>query len=103
MPKLAHIVYFTLHDNSVAARKKLVDACKTYLDGHPGTVSFAVGTRNTELCRDVNDALFDVGLHIVFASRADHDAYQSAPRHDQFILECKPNWKMVRVFDTDLE
>ena len=27
---------------------------------------------------------FDVALHIVFDSVAAHDAYQSAPRHDQF-------------------
>ena len=34
---LAHNVYFTLHDNSAAAKEKLVAACKKYLTGHPGT------------------------------------------------------------------
>lgn len=103
MPKLAHIVYFTLIDNSEAARTKLVDACKKYLDGHPGAVYFAVGTLNRDLRRDVNDLAFDVALHLVFASRADHDVYQTAPRHESFIQECKANWKSVRVFDSDVD
>jgi len=38
----------------------------------------------------------------VFDSRASHDIYQTAPRHVQFINEQKPNWKQVRVFDSDL-
>jgi Stress responsive A/B Barrel Domain len=97
---LAHNVYFTLHDASEAAQAKLVQACKKYLSDHPGTVLFACGTRALELQRPVNDREFDVGLHLVFKTAADHDAYQIAPRHDQFIAENKDNWKMVRVFDS---
>lgn len=97
---LAHNVYFTLNDASRAAQAKLVEACRTYLTNHPGTVSFACGTRCVELNRPVNDQDFDVGLHIVFRTQADHDAYQVAPRHDQFIAENKANWKRVRVFDS---
>jgi hypothetical protein len=97
---LAHNVYFTLKDDSLDARHRLVNACKKYLSDHPGTVFFAVGTRSVDLHRDVNDLEFDVGLHIVFKSKADHDAYQEAPRHDQFIHENKENWKKVRVFDS---
>jgi hypothetical protein len=97
---LSHDVYFTLKDNSAAARQKLVDACKKYLTGHPGTVSFSAGTRVGELTRDVNDQDFDVALHLVFKDKAAHDAYQDAPRHKQFIEENKDNWKKVRVFDS---
>ena len=43
---------------------------------------------------------FDVALHVVFDSREAHDAYQTAPRHNQFIDENKPNWERVRVFDS---
>ena len=97
---LAHDVYFTLNDNSAAARQKLVDACKKYLTGHPGTVSFSAGARVEDLTRDVNDKDFDVALHLVFKDKAAHDAYQDAPRHKQFIDENKDNWKKVRVFDS---
>ncbi|MFN0050588.1 MAG: Dabb family protein [Planctomycetales bacterium] len=33
---------------------------------------------------------------------ADHDAYQQHPLHKQFIDESRPNWKKVRVFDSDV-
>jgi hypothetical protein len=97
---ISHDVYFSLKDNSPAAAKKLVDACKKHLSGHPGEVFFAAGTRAKELDRDVNDRDFDVALHIVFRDKAAHDQYQEAPRHKQFIEENKANWKKVRVFDS---
>ncbi|MSQ94503.1 MAG: Dabb family protein [Gemmataceae bacterium] len=97
---LAHNVFFSLNDSSAAAKTKLVEACKKYLAQHPGTVFFACGTRATELHRPVNDLDFDVALHVVFQTKADHDAYQTAPLHDQFIAENKANWKNVRVFDS---
>jgi len=101
--QLSHDVYFTLNDNSDAAKTRLVEACKKYLSGHPGTVFFACGTLAKELDRDVNDLGFEVALHIVFDGMASHDAYQTAPRHDQFIAENKDNWKTVRVFDSIVE
>jgi len=97
---LAHNVYFTLTDNSTAARDRLLAACKKNLSRHPGTVFFAVGVRATELSRPVNDLDFDVGLHIIFQNQAAHDAYQVAPLHEQFVEENKSNWKKVRVFDS---
>lgn len=100
---LAHNVFFTLHDASDPAQLKLVQACKKYLSNHSGTVFFACGGRALELQRPVNDRDFDVGLHIVFQTKADQDAYQLAPRHDQFIAENKDNWKTVRVFDSLVE
>jgi hypothetical protein len=100
---IAHNVYFKLHDQSEAAREKLLTACKTYLTGHPGVVFFAAGTLEPELDRPVNDRDFDVALHLVFATRKDHDDYQVAPRHEQFIAENKPTWAKVRVFDSIVE
>ena len=100
--RLAHHVFFTLHDNSPGKVSELVAACKKYLDNHPGLDSFAVGTLNQDLARPVNDRAYDVSLHVVFVDRAAHDDYQVAPRHNQFIEEQKPNWKQVRVFDSNL-
>jgi hypothetical protein len=97
---LTHNVYFSLREPSEAARQKLLAACRKYLRGHPGVVSFACGTLATELARPVNDRDFDVALHIVFATQADHDHYQVAPQHVQFVAENKDTWQKVRVFDS---
>ena len=99
---LGHMVYFTLKDRSAAAVEKMLTACRTYLTGHPGTVLFAVGTVVPDLDRPVNQTDFDVALHVVFETRAAHDAYQTAPRHLQFIAENKANWERVRVFDANV-
>jgi hypothetical protein len=100
---LAHCVYFTLNDSSVAAIEELIAAGKKYLTGHSGTVFFAVGTLAAELDRPVNDRDFDVALHVVFDSMAAHDEYQQSERHLAFIAESKWNWKKVRVFDASVD
>ncbi len=100
---LAHSVFFSLNDPSESAVQKMLDDCRKYLKNHPGVLFFACGTLNQELARPVNDRNFDVALHIVFDSTAAQDAYQDAPAHHQFINENKANWKLVRVFDADVE
>jgi len=102
-PGLAHNVYFTLHDNSPAARARLVEACYKYLQDHPGVTFFAAGEIVASHAREVNVRDWDVGLHIVFKSKAHHDLYQQAEDHHTFIAENKDNWKTVRVFDTDVK
>ena len=98
--RLAHNVFFKLKDGSEANVRKLVDACKTYLNVQPGIVFFATGPRCRELTRDVNDQDWDVGLHIVFDTKASHDNYQDDPSHVRFVDEHKPTWAAVRVFDS---
>lgn len=100
--QLAHMVYFTLKEDSPEARQTLIAACKNYLTDHPGTRYFGVGTITPDLNRPVNDREFHVGLHIVFDDRAAHDAYQVSERHQQFIAENKDTWLKVRVFDSDV-
>ncbi len=97
---LAHNVFFSLHDRSEPARARLIAACRKYLAPHAGVIFFACGELAADLRRDVNDLDFDVGLHVVFADQAAHDAYQTTPAHLQFIDENKANWKRVRVFDS---
>ncbi len=100
---LAHDVYFALNDDSAEARATLVGACRKYLSGHEGTVSFAVGTLAGEMNRPVNDREYDVSLHVYFKDKAAHDKYQDHPRHKQFTAENQANWKKVRVFDSWVE
>lgn len=97
---LAHIVFFQLQDDSTDAKEKLVAECRKYLSGHPGTAFFTAGTPVEDLDRPVNVRDFDVSLVVVFDSRADHDAYQAAPAHLEFIDRNKDNWASVRVFDS---
>lgn len=96
---VGHMVYFTLNDNSDAAKNTLIEACHKYLKGHTGTIFYAAGPRVSDLNREVNDQAFDVALQLVFENRAAHDAYQTHERHVQFIAENKANWKQARVFD----
>jgi hypothetical protein len=97
---LVHNVYFSLKEPSDAGRAKLLQACRTYLTGHPGVVFFACGTLAEQLRREVNDLDFDVGLHIVFRDQAAHDAYQVSEGHQRFLAENRGNWRRVRVFDS---
>lgn len=99
---LGHMVYFTLRDRSSASAQDLVESCRKYLTGHPGTTFFAVGTLVEDLTREVNDLNFDVALQMVFDSREAHDAYQIHPRHLQFIEENREKWTKVRVFDANV-
>ena len=98
-PKLAHSVFFSLVDNSREAKEKLVAACNKHLAGHPGTAFFAAGTLAEDIRWSISDRDFDVAIHVVFESRAAHDAYQESPRHQQFLDENEANWKAIRVFD----
>jgi hypothetical protein len=100
---LGHMVYFSLKDATPEAREALVRECRTYLTGHPGQVFFACGTLCGELERPVNVRDWDVALHIVFKTKADHDAYQLAHRHEEFVARNRESWAKVRVFDSLVE
>ena len=98
--RLAHNVFFQLTDGSPANVTALTDACHKYLNVQPGIVFFAAGPLVPELARPVNVLDWHVGLHLVFESKAAHDAYQDDATHNQFIAENKPTWASVRVFDS---
>ncbi len=98
-----HTVFFTLNDPRPAKRDALVRECYEYLEGHAGVVSFSAGVRAEGCTREVNDTRFEVSLHMVFADDASHDAYQTAPRHAEFIARNSSNWKQVRVFDSTID
>jgi len=99
---LAHMVFFKLADpspNNVAA---MVESCHELLTGHQGTDYFSVGVRGAEFDRPVNATDYDVALHLVFANKAAHDAYQTHARHVEFVERNKPLWSAVRVYDSYL-
>ena len=100
---LSHQVFFTMKDRSAERAENLIKAAQTHLTGHPGCVFFGVGLRDADYQRPVNDQEFDVALNIVFRTRADHDEYQIAERHLQFIDEQSDHWAKVRVFDAEVD
>ena len=97
---LAHMVYFTLQDGSPENIRTLIASCYRNLKDIPGIIFFGAGPLVDDLTRPVNDRTFHVPLQVVFATRADHDAYQTDPHHLAFIAENKPTWAQVRVFDS---
>lgn len=99
----AHDVYFELNDNTSENREALIEACWKHLSGIDGILFFACGTRDEDSNRDVNDASYDVSLHICFSSKAVQDVYQTHPAHLTFIEENASMWKSVRVFDSFVE
>ena len=99
---LAHMVFFTLKESNDENRKKLIDAAKEYLGGHPGELYFSVGAM-TNLKEPVSVTDFDVALHVVFADKAAHDEYLVSERHHKFVAVSKELNKKVRVFDSVLE
>src|SRR5580692_219248 len=86
-PQVAHMVYFKLKESSGPNRAKLVAACKLFLSGHEGSVSFAVGSLAGDLKGPFNDHDFDVSLHLVFVDKAALDKYHAHARHDKFLEE----------------
>ncbi|MGL4513316.1 MAG: Dabb family protein [Lacipirellulaceae bacterium] len=100
MPQqVAHAVFFKLREPSPEGRQKLVASCHARLAKIAGIAYFAAGERGAEFDRDVNDEGFDVGLMVVFESKAAHDAYQTAVDHQVFVAENRDAWASVRVFD----
>ena len=95
-----HNVYFSLKNANEETIQTLIDECTTYLTIQDGIVSFACGQLEADLDREVNDTDFDVSLHILFATRAAHDAYQNEEQHHVFIERNQETWANVRVFDT---
>lgn len=100
-PMIAHMVFFTLKESNDENRKKLVDAAKEYLGGHPGEVYFSVGEM-VDLKEKVGVTDFDVALHIVFENRAAHDEYLVSARHKKFVAVAHELDKSTRVFDSAL-
>lgn len=102
-PQLAHSVFFTLKESTPEAREKFVAACRKYLTGHEGAVSFSLGV----MAEDINEPGvsvrdFDVSLLVVFESKAAEAKYLVNARHLQFVAENKDLFAKVRVFDSYL-
>ena len=100
-PGLVHSVYFTLREDSPAARARLVADCRT-LAGIDGVELLEVGVRDESQTREVNDQEFDVALTIGFRDAAALARYVDHPVHQELLAKNGASFAKVRVFDADV-
>lgn len=98
---LMHSVYLTLKDPKPANIEHLLAECREHLTDYPGMTFFCCGTL-ADLERPVNDRLFDIGLHMIFADRAAHDDYLVHERHMKFKESNEASWRQYRVYDIEV-
>jgi hypothetical protein len=95
----SHVVLFWVDPAKPGAAEALVAGAQKYLSRAPGILHFHVG-RMVGSHRPVVDQSYQVGLNIVFDSKASQDAYQSDPDHLDFVEKVfKPNCTQVKVCD----
>ena len=94
-----HTVYFWYNPAATpAARKQLIDECRSYLGKVPGVKFIWVGVpANTP--RAVVDNSYGVGLTVVLEDSSGHDVYQEHPLHLEFIARNKSTWERVQIYD----
>lgn len=101
-PKLAHMVFFTLKDNSQESLDKFTAACQEYLPHHEGALYYSLGARAADIEEAPSVKDFDVALHLVFDGKASLDKYIKSDRHQAFLGIARPMLERARVFDSYL-
>lgn len=102
MPQaLFHSLYFLLTDKSPASISKFTELCKKYLSHHAGIVFFDTGGL-TDIKRDVSFRDFQVGMDIIYDSKATYDEYLSSKEHKEFLSATKGMIEKEFVFDSYL-
>ena len=51
--------------------------------------------------REVIDSSYDFSITFIFKNKADQDAYQTHPKHLEFIENCSQYWQKVLVYDAE--
>jgi hypothetical protein len=96
---LSHIVIFWTDPTKPNAAEELVAGAREYLSGIPGVIGFHVG-RMVPSSRPVVDQSYQVGLNLTFAGKLEEEAYQTHPKHVEFVEKVfKPNCVRVAIYD----
>jgi hypothetical protein len=96
---MLHTVYFWLTPGlSTSEREDFVAGAKALAEA-PTVAACYVSTPAPTPERDVTDHSFDYSLHLMFASVADHDAYQVSDVHLKFVAEQAAKFAVVKVYD----
>lgn len=98
--RFAHVVNFWLKKDLTEAQRlhfasgiRELEAIKTLEVFHVGTPA------STD--RPVIDRSYDYCLLCIFKSKADHDAYQVDPIHDEFRKTCSPLAEKMLIYDSE--
>ena len=95
----SHVVIFWVDPAKAGAADELVAGAERYLRDIPGTLMFHVG-RMVGSPREVVDQSYQVALNLVFTDKEAQDAYQTHPRHVEFVEKVfKPNCTRVHIYD----
>lgn len=97
---MEHHVYFWLKEDCKdgSARAEFETGLESLLGISPAQGGMW-GKPSAVAQRPVCDQSWDYGLSIRFATVADHDAYQDAPIHLEFIARFRESWARVLVMD----
>lgn len=98
---LTHTVLFWLKAETTVERRAQFENDLRDLIKIPGSKRAAIGKPSSTEERPVVDHSYDYALELDFASVADHDVYQDAPAHHDFIAKSRDIWEKVRVYDFD--
>ena len=79
-------------------RRQLVSDCLEFLGKVPTVKQIWAGPP-AQTPRPVVDNSYDVGLTVIMADKAGHDAYQEHPLHLDFIKRNKQHWERVQIYD----
>lgn len=98
--RFVHIVNFWLRKDLTQEERQRFEAGVRALQAIDTLHFFHLGTpASTD--RPVIDRSYDYCLLCVFNNKADHDAYQVDPVHDQFRETCAPLWDKVLIYDSE--
>jgi len=97
---LVHSVFFWLKSELTAAQRAEFRRGVEALAAIKSVAKIFVGAPAATGKRPVIDDSYAVGLTVLFADVAAHDAYQGDPLHLAFVERFSVCWARVQVYDT---
>lgn len=98
--RFVHIVNFWLRKNLTSEERKTFEKGVQSLGAIKSLELFHLG-KPASTDRSVIDRSYDYCLLCIFKNKADHDAYQTDPIHDQFRDVCSPLWDRIVIYDSE--
>lgn len=95
-----HTVFFWLKEKNNSAHHKSLHEGILKLAENELMAAAYVGTP-AKTNREVIDSSYDFSITFVFKNKADQDAYQTHPKHLEFIDNCAKYWDKVVVYDAE--
>lgn len=98
---LVHSVYFWLKEDVSAEKFEAFREGLESLGRIETTQAIYIGTPAETADRPVVDRSYSIAATVVFASMADHDAYQEHALHKAFLDNFADYWRKLVIYDAD--